>query len=111
MSKQILFGYAGDRAGRDAAVLAEQLARLCDCRLNVAFPYHPLLATVPGEVSEQRARDELHLLLGDSPALRDASYHWANSSWPIRALHELAGWEEADLIVFAPGRSGSGAVP
>jgi nucleotide-binding universal stress UspA family protein len=100
MFKRILFGYAGDRAGRDAAVLAEQLARLCASKLSVAFPYHPMLATVPGEVSEQRVRDELHSLLGDSPILADAGYHWANSSWPIRALHELADWEGADLIVF-----------
>lgn len=100
MFKRILFGYDGDRAGRDAAVLAEQLARLCGSKLSVAFPYHPMLATVPGEVSEQRVRDELHSLLGDSPVLADASYHWANSSWPIRALHELADSERADLIVF-----------
>ncbi len=100
MFKRILFGYAGDRAGRDAAVLAEQLAGLCASKLSVAFPYHPMLATVPGEVSEQRVRDELHSLLGDGPVLADASYHWANSSWPIRALHELADWEGADLIVF-----------
>jgi nucleotide-binding universal stress UspA family protein len=108
MFKRILFGYAGDQAGRDAAVLAEQLARLCDCELSVAFPYHPLLATVPGEVSEQRVRDELHSLLGDSRVLAHASYHWANASWPIRALHELADWEGADLIVFggAPVRLG-----
>ncbi len=100
MFERILFGYAGDRAGRDAAVLAEQFARLCSGKLSVAFPYHPMLATVPGEVSEQHVRDELHALLGDSPALADARYHWANSSWPIRALHELADWEGADLIVF-----------
>ncbi|MFI4990200.1 MAG: universal stress protein [Solirubrobacterales bacterium] len=100
MFERILFGYAGDRAGRDAAVLAERLARLCAGKLSVAFPYHPMLATVPGEVSEQRVRDELHSLLGDSPMLADARYHWANSSWPIRALQELADWEGADLIVF-----------
>jgi nucleotide-binding universal stress UspA family protein len=100
MFKRILFGYAGDRAGRDAAVLAERLARLSGGKLSVAFPYHPMLATVPGEVSEQRVREELQALLGDSPALAQASYHWASSSWPIRALHELADWEGADLIVF-----------
>jgi len=100
MFKRILFGYAGDRAGRDAAVLAEQFAGLYGSKLSVAFPYHPMLATVPGEVSEQHVRDELHSLLGDSPILADASYHWANSSWPIRALHELADWEGAELIVF-----------
>jgi len=100
MFKRILFGYAGDQAGRDAAVLAEELARLSAGKLSVAFPYHPMLATVPGEVSEQRVRDELHSLLGDSPLLAEASYHWANPSWPVRAVHELADWEGADLIVF-----------
>ncbi len=100
MFKRILFGFAGDRAGRDAAVLAEELASVCNCKLSVAFPYHPMLATLPGEVSEQRIRDELHSLLGDSPFLAGASYHWASSSWPIHALHELADWEDAELIVL-----------
>jgi len=104
--KRILCGYAADRAGRDAAVLADELARLCAGKLSVAFPYHPMLATVPGEVGERRVREELHSLLGDSPALAEASFHWTSSSWPIRALHELAEWERADLIVFggAPAR-------
>jgi len=35
MFKRILFGYAGDHGGRDAAVVAEQVARLCDSRLSV----------------------------------------------------------------------------
>lgn len=99
MFKRILLGFDGDQ-GRDAAVLAEQLARLCGSKLSVAFPYHPMLATVPGEVSEQNVRDELRSLLGDSPLLAGARYHWTNSSWPIRALHELADWENAELIVF-----------
>jgi nucleotide-binding universal stress UspA family protein len=100
MFKRVLFGYAGDRGGRDAAVLAHKLARLCSGKLSVAFPYHPMLATVPCEVGEERVRDELHALLGESPILAAAGYHWSNSSWPIRALHELAEWERADLIVF-----------
>ncbi len=104
MFKRILFGYAGDQAGCDAAVLAEQLARLCGSKLSVAFPYHPMLATVPGEVSEQNIRDELRALLGDSPLLAAAHYHWTNSSWPIRALHELADWENSELIVFGAAR-------
>jgi nucleotide-binding universal stress UspA family protein len=92
MFKRILFGYAGDPAGRDAAVLAEQLARLCDGKPSVAFPVT--------DVSEQHVRDELRSLLGDSPLMAGARYHWTNSSWPIRALHELADWESAELIVF-----------
>jgi nucleotide-binding universal stress UspA family protein len=100
MVKRVLFGYAGDRAGRDAAVLAHELARLGTGKLSVAFPYHPMLATVPCEVSEEHVRDELYSLLGESPILDAASYHWANSSWPIRALHELADWERAEVIVF-----------
>jgi nucleotide-binding universal stress UspA family protein len=31
---------------------------------------------------------------------REPTYHWSSSSWPIGALHELAAYEAADLIVF-----------
>jgi hypothetical protein len=35
MFKRIHFGYAGDQDGRDAAVLAEQVGRLCASKLSV----------------------------------------------------------------------------
>lgn len=92
-------GYAGDRAGRDAVALATRLALATGAAASVVFPYHPLLATVPASVAEERVRDELRSLLGERYG-RMARYHWSTSSWPIRALHELAVREEADLIVF-----------
>ncbi len=106
--KRIVVGYAGDRAGRDGVVLASQLAGLTNAAMVVAFPYHPLFASVPADVAEQRAREDLRAMLGPDPALEAARYRWCNSSWPIRALHELAEYEGADLIVFgaAPERLG-----
>jgi nucleotide-binding universal stress UspA family protein len=98
--KRIVVGYAGDQAGRDAVVLAAKLASLWDAKLTVAFPYHPLFAAMSGDVAEEQVRDELHALLGDHPALATARYHWSTGSWPIRALHELAAYEDADLIAF-----------
>lgn len=106
MFERIIVGYAGDRAGRDAVSLAARLAAVSSARLTVVFPYHPLFATVSGDVAEERVRGELAALLGDDPALQSATYHWSTSSWPIRALHELAAYERAELIVFgsAPER-------
>ncbi len=100
MFRRILVGYAGDRAGRDGVLLASRLSQLTGASVSVAFPYHPLFATVPSAVAEQRARDELCAMLADDPLPSQARFHWSNSSWPIRALHELAPFEEADLIVF-----------
>ena len=105
MFKRILVGYAGDRAGRDAVQLAVRLQRLMDAALTVVIPYHPLLAAVPGEVAEQRAREELEAMLGGG--LPDGTrFHWSNANWPIHALHELAEYEGDDLIVLgaAPER-------
>lgn len=106
MFEEIVVGYAGDRAGRDAVVLASQLAAVSGGQLTIAFPYHPLFATVPASVADERVHGELRALLDDSAVLDTARWHWSNSSWPIRALHELAVFEHADLIVFgaAPER-------
>ncbi len=106
--KRIVVGYAGDRAGRDGVLLASRLAGLSDAAVTVAFPYHPLFAAVAADIAEQRAREELQAMLGADAALERARFRWCNSSWPIRALHELAEYEGADLIVFgaAPERLG-----
>ncbi len=106
MFKRILAAYAGDRAGRDAAMLASELAARFAGELTIAFPYHPLLATVSAGVAEERVRGELRALLGEDGPIAQATYHWSNASWPARALHELASFEEAQLIVLgaAPER-------
>src|ERR1700690_3376173 len=106
MFEKIVLGYAGDRAGRDAAVLAVVLAEALGSQLVVAFPYHPLLSTVSAEVAEERVRDELRVLLGEAPVIAEAAYHWSNSSWPTRALHELAEFAAGEMIVLgaAPER-------
>jgi nucleotide-binding universal stress UspA family protein len=106
MFSRIVLGYAGDRAGRDAAVLAAELACRTGAKLTVAFPYHPLLAGVPAAVAEERLRSELAALLGGDRAISEAECHWSNASWPTRALHELAEFGGADLIVLgaAPER-------
>lgn len=108
MFKRIVVGYAGDRAGRDGALLASRLASLSGAALTVTYPYHPLFAEVPCSVAEQRAREELEAMLGPHAGLEQARFRWSGASWPIRALHELAEFEAADLIVFgaAPERLG-----
>lgn len=106
MFKKILLGYAGDGADRDAAVLAAQLAGLDQGELEVVYPYHPLFAQAPCDVVEERLREELRRLLGNSPAVAEARYRWSGSSWPIHALHELAVHERSELLVIgaAPAR-------
>jgi nucleotide-binding universal stress UspA family protein len=107
MFEKILAGYAGDRAGRDAVALAVRLAALQDGSLTIAFPYHPLLASVTADGAQERVRDELTAMLGeDEPRLQGATYRWSPSSWPIRALQELADYEGSSVIVVgaAPER-------
>ena len=100
MFDRIMVGYGGDEAGRDAAVLASRLAELLGAQLLVAFPYHPLISTVSAEIAEQRVHEELRALLGDTGAIAAAQYHWSNASWPTRALHELAEFMDAQMIVL-----------
>lgn len=108
MFERLVVGYAGDRAGRDGVLLASRLAELTGAEVTVVYPYHPLLAEVTADVAEQRVREELGAMLGSDPLPDRARYRWTNSSWPICALHEMAGYEACDLIVFgaAPERIG-----
>jgi nucleotide-binding universal stress UspA family protein len=103
---RIVVGYAGDRAGRDGVLLACQLAKLTGAELTVVFPYHPLFATVTGDVAEAQAHSELKALRGDDPVLARARFRWSNASWPIHALHEIAAEQHVDVIVLgaAPER-------
>jgi nucleotide-binding universal stress UspA family protein len=98
--ERILLAYGPDGAGRDAAVLAARLAAASGGSLTIVFPYHPLLADADAMAVEQRVRRELAALLGDEQMLLGAGCRWSASSWPIRALHELAAFEGADVIVF-----------
>ena len=73
MFERIVVGYAGDRAGRDAVVLASQLAAISGAELTVVFPYHPLFATVPASVAEERVRGELRRPPGRQHRARDGT--------------------------------------
>ena len=111
MLDRIVVGYAGDQAGRDAVALAGKFAAACKGRLTVVFPYHPLLARQASEQAQERVRTEVETLLGEiesSGGLGEPTYHWTSSSWPIHALHELADYEAAQLIVFGAAREDLG---
>jgi nucleotide-binding universal stress UspA family protein len=104
--EKIVVGYAGDQAGRDAVTLAARLVGVLGSQVTVVFPYHPLLASVPGDQAEEDVRREVQALTAGIDGLAAPTYHWSPSPWPIHALHELAGYEEADLIVFGAAREG-----
>jgi nucleotide-binding universal stress UspA family protein len=104
MFKKIVVGCAEDQAGKDAVLLAAKLAVLLDSEWTVVFPYQPLLSTVPADELEQRARAEVQALTAGITDLREPVYHWSSSSWPIHALHEMALFEQAELIVFGAAR-------
>lgn len=106
MFERIVVGYAGDEAGRDAVKLAGALAAALGASVTVVYPYSPLLCTVPADAAEQRIREELEALLPGSRELAEATYHWSGSSWPIHALHSMAGYEHAGLIVIGAARKG-----
>lgn len=135
MFEKVLLGYAGEPAGHDAIALAARLARAAKASLTVVFPYHPLLAR---ETSEQ-AQACIEAEVGERLAIfggceRESSASvaelspldpgsagppavveclWSSSSWPIRALHELARYKGADLIVLgaAPATLGERLQP
>jgi len=135
MFEKVLVGYAGEPAGHDAIVLAAWLARAANARLTVVFPYRPLLARETSEQAQVRIEAEVGAQLAalggsecessasvvqgssvgasltEGPAV--AEYLWSSSSWPIRALHELARYEGADLIVLgaAPATLGERLQP
>lgn len=109
MFEKIVVGYAGDRAGQDAVELAGVLAAAVGSQLTVVFPYHPLLASHDAEEMQQKVAEEVSGLLawaanGASPA--EPTFHWTSSPWPIHALHELAAYEKASLIVFGAAKEG-----
>ena len=108
MFERIVVGYEGDEAGRDAVKLAGALAAALGASLTVVYPYSPLLCAVPADAAEERVREEVRALLPDSQELAEATYHWSGSSasWPIHALHSMASYEHAGLIVIGAARKG-----
>ncbi len=108
MFERIVVGYAGDEAGRDAVKLAGALAAALSASVTVVYPYSPLLSAVPADAAEQGIREELAALLPDSQEFARATYHWSGSSlsWPIHALHSMAAYEDAGLIVIGAARKG-----
>jgi nucleotide-binding universal stress UspA family protein len=107
--EKIVVGYAGDRAGRDAVTLAGVIAAAVGAHLTVVFPYHPLLSERDAEDMQASVTDEVSALLDGvkgAAALDPPTFHWTPSAWPIHALHELAAYEEASLLVFGAAKEG-----
>jgi nucleotide-binding universal stress UspA family protein len=111
--ERIVVGYAGDRAGREAVTFAGVLAAAVDGRLTIAFPYHPLLASRAAEEIQRQIGAEVDGLLARAAqsvpgvaALPTPTLHWTPSPWPIHALHELAAYEQAQLLVFGAAKEG-----
>jgi nucleotide-binding universal stress UspA family protein len=107
--EKIVVGYAGDEAGRDAVKLAGVLAAALGASVTVVYPYSPLLSSVPADAAEERVREELRTLLPDSRELAGVTFRWSGSSWPIHALHSMAAYEDARLIVIGAARRGIAA--
>jgi nucleotide-binding universal stress UspA family protein len=106
MFKRMVVGYAGDEAGRDAVTLAMRLAAVLASEMTVVFPYNPLLVSVPADAAEERVREEVRALAPDGEKVVNTTYHWSNSSWPVHALHSMAAYEDAELIVIGAARQG-----
>jgi nucleotide-binding universal stress UspA family protein len=103
----IVVGYAGDQAGRDAVALAGRIAAAVKGGLTIVFPYHPLLTRETSEQVQERVQAEVRRLLDaieGAEEIEPLTYHWSPSSWPIHALHELAAYEGAELIVLGAAR-------
>ncbi|MFZ2049838.1 MAG: universal stress protein [Solirubrobacteraceae bacterium] len=109
MFEKIVVGYADDEAGRDAVKLAGTLAAVLGASLTFVYPYSPLLSSVPADAAEERVRETVQTLLPDSPELAGVAYHWSSASWPIHALHSMASYEDAGLIVIGAARQGIAA--
>lgn len=107
MFERIVVGYAGEESGRDAVKLAVALAAGLNAGITVVYPYNPLLSAGPAAEVEQRVREELGTLCPASRELAEATYHWSSSSWPIHALHSMASYEQAGLIVIGAARGGA----
>jgi nucleotide-binding universal stress UspA family protein len=106
MFERIVVGYAGDQAGRDAVTLGAGLAAVLRGDLTIVFPYHPLFASVSGDMAEKDVRGEVQTLVAGIDDMAAPTYRWTSSPWPIHGLHELASYEKADLIVFGAAREG-----
>jgi nucleotide-binding universal stress UspA family protein len=107
--EKIVVGYAGDEAGRDALKLAGALAAALGASVTVVYPYSPLLSSVPADAAEERVREEVRALLPDGQEWAGVTYRWSSSSWPIHALHSMASYEDAGLIVIGAARKGIAA--
>jgi nucleotide-binding universal stress UspA family protein len=120
--EKIVVGYAADQAGRDAVTLAGEIAELTGGQITIAFPYHPALSRETSEEAERRVSAQVGPLLqavtGGATAEQNTAgratggpvaFHWSPSSWPIHALHELAAYEHAHLIVVGAAREGAAA--
>jgi nucleotide-binding universal stress UspA family protein len=104
MLEKIVVGYAGDQAGRDALALAAGLAATTGGRITLVFPYRPLFTRETCDEVQARVEAEVEpQIAGISP-----TYRWSPSSWPIRALHELAEYEGADAIVLGAAKEDIG---
>jgi nucleotide-binding universal stress UspA family protein len=104
--EKIVIGYTGDQAGRDAVTLGGAIAGLFGSAVVVVFPYRPLLDRESADVVEQRVRDEVAGLSGGIDASGAVTYHWTPSSWPIHGLHEMARYDDAQLIVLGSACEG-----
>lgn len=124
MLEKIVTGYGGGQSGLDAIALACRLTQGIGGEIVVVFPYHPLLAEHPSEQVEERIRADVESLIASIESESSVgeqskqaeqklvpekvTYRWSSSSWPIHALHEMADYEAADLIVFGAAREGLG---
>jgi nucleotide-binding universal stress UspA family protein len=112
MLEKIVAGYAPDQAGRDAVALAGEIAALCGSAITIAFPYRPVLTRETAEQAQSRVAAETQPLLdavAGAERIAPPTFHWSPSSWPIHALHELAAFEHAQLIVVGAAREGAAA--
>ncbi len=106
-----MVGYAGDKAGHDALALATQLVAATDGELTVVFPYHPTFTRETCEEAQARVEAEVEAQIAKIRTGEHAQptvYRWSPSSWPIRALHELAEYDDADLIVLGAAKEDIG---
>ncbi len=104
--EKIVVGYSDDEAGHDAVKLCGQIVAALGSEVTVVYPYSPLLSSEPAQAAEEAIRAELRALMPDSEMLAHATYHWSSSSWPIHALHSMASYENAQLIVIGAAREG-----
>lgn len=108
--EKIVVGYAGDKAGRDALALAAQLAASTGGRITLVFPYRPLFTKETCDEAQARVEAEVEPQIAKltGEPTQATVYRWSPSSWPIRALHELAEYEGADLIVLGAAKEDIG---